>query len=249
MTMKQTYRFAELDIGISSIHKGVHRLCRDYISKGRETAFDVETGEADIDFERERSVREDAYEGVSVQEFPDEYLETLAVYRKISERMPAYDTILFHGSCVAVDGEGYLFAAKSGIGKSTHTRLWRQLLGERAVMINDDKPLIKITDDGAVVYGTPWDGKHRLSTNTSVPLKAVCILERAKENTIRPVTALEAYPMLLQQTYRPLDAEAMKKTLSLIDRLAETVSLWKLGCNMEPEAAETAYEAMKGGKE
>ena len=247
--MKQTYRFAELDIGISSIHEGVHRLCRNYLSEEGETAFDVEMDQADIDFERERSAREDAYEGLPVQEYRDEYLETLAVYRKISERMPAYDTILFHGSCVAVDSEGYLFAAKSGTGKSTHARLWRQLLGERAVMVNDDKPLIRITDGGAVIYGTPWDGKHRLSTNASVPLKAVCILERAKENTIRPVTVAEAYPMLLQQTYRPSDAEAMEKTLTLIDRLAGAVSLWKLGCNMEPEAAETAYKAMKGGTE
>ena len=52
--------------------------------------------------------------------------------------------------------------------------------------------------------------------------------------------------MLLQQVYRPADAEAMKKTLVLIDRLAAVTPLYRLGCNMDPEAAQVAYRAMKG---
>ena len=159
--------------------------------------------------------------------------------------MPFRDTFLFHGSAVAVDGAAYLFTARSGTGKSTHTRLWREMLGDRAVMVNDDKPLIRLTEDGAVVYGTPWNGKHRLGTNISVPLKAVCILERAKQNTIRAITREEAFPMLIQQSYRPLDPAALAKTLSLVDRLSRTVSLYRLGCNMDPEAAELSYNIMK----
>jgi hypothetical protein len=239
------YCFAGVKVGISSLSPEVHALCADYRAEGV-AAFSVTTTRADIDFEREKSAREDAAAGIPVRQYPDGYLETLAVYRKIAERMPEHDTILFHGSCVAVDGAGYLFAAKSGAGKSTHARLWRELLGERAVMVNDDKPLLRLADGGAVACGTPWDGKHRLSANTSVPLKAVCILERAARNAIRPVTAAEAYPLLLQQTYRPMDAAALAKTLALVDRLAASVSFWRLGCNMEPEAAQIAYEAMKG---
>ena len=154
------------------------------------------------------------------------------------------DTILFHGSVIAVDGIGYLFTAKSGTGKSTHTRLWREMLGERAVMINDDKPLISLSENGIMVYGTPWDGKHRLSTNIGVPLKAVCILERAEENRIVPITKKDAYNMLMQQVYRPTGAEGMMKTLALIDRLAAGVKLYSLGCNISPQAAEIAYRTM-----
>ena len=47
-------------------------------------------------------------------------------------------------------------------------------------MVNDDKPLVHITDAGPVIYGTPWDGKHRLSRNIAVPVKAVCILRKMK---------------------------------------------------------------------
>ena len=246
MTMTKIYKIAERNIAVSSLHNEVHCLCADYRSLDASPDFSVQTTQEDIDFEREKSAREDEIEGIPVRQFTDGYLETLAVYRKIAERMPDYDTILFHGSCVAVDRVGYLFTAKSGTGKSTHTRLWRELLRERAVMVNDDKPLIRMTDAGAVICGTPWDGKHRLSTSIAVPLKALCILERAEKNTIRKISAAEAYPMLLQQAYRPLDSMALDKTLTLIDRLAASVSLWRLGCNTEIEAARAAYETMKG---
>lgn len=239
------YRIAGRIIEIAGLYPDIHALCADYRAEGA-VDFAVETAQADIDFERVKSARADTLAGIPTRHFPDGYLETLAVCRKIAERMPDYDTVLFHGSCVAVDGVGYLFTAKSGTGKSTHTRLWRELFGTRAVMVNDDKPMIRLTDNGAEACGTPWNGKHRLSSNIAVPLKAICILERAEQNVIRPVTETEAYPMLLQQTYRPADAAAMAKTLTLTDRLAASVSLWRLGCNMEPEAARVAYDAMKG---
>ena len=245
--MKQNYKIAGQLIGISSFYEQVHCLCSDYRFPAAVQDFSVQTVQADIDIEREKSAREDEKEGIPIRQFSDDYLETLAVYRKIAEQMPAYDTFLFHGSCVTVDGVGYLFTAKSGTGKSTHTRLWRELLGGRAVMVNDDKPLIRVNPDGtATVYGTPWDGKHHLSTNIAVPLKAICILEGAEQNTIRQITAGEAYSMLLQQAYRPMDSMALSKTLTLIDRLVASVSLWRLGCNTDIEAAEVAYEAMKG---
>ena len=244
--MTNTYKFAQLKIGVTSLYSDVHRLCADYRTSDIPLDFSVTTSQPDIDFERRKSASEDEKEGIPVRKFSDGYLETLAVYRKIAERMPDYDTILFHGSCVAVDGIGYLFTAKSGTGKSTHARLWREFLGDRAVTVNDDKPLIRITKDGATVFGTPWDGKHRLSANIAVPLKAVCILERAEQNAIRPISAKEAYPMLLQQVYRPMDSIALNKTLTLVDRLAFSVGLWRLGCNKNIEAAQVAFEAMKG---
>ena len=239
------YRFADKNIEIRSIFSDIRNLCEAYQVNGVPD-FTISTTRSDIDFERVKSSQEDAFEGIPTRQFSDGYLESLAIYRKIAEILPEYDTLLFHGSCVAVDGIGYLFTAKSGTGKSTHTRLWRELLGSRAVMVNDDKPLIRVTEDGAIVYGTPWDGKHRLSTNIAVPLKALCILERAENNTIHPISAGEAYPMLLQQAYRPMDGTAMRKTLTLIDKLAASVNLWRLGCNTDIEAAELAYHAMKG---
>lgn len=238
------YKFAEKTVEINSLYDEVHELCKGYECESV-ADFVVTIAQHDIDFEREKSYKENIIEGEPVIDYPDSYLETLAVYRKIADEMIKYDTILFHGSVVAVDGVGYLFTAKSGTGKSTHTRLWRQLFGERAVMINDDKPLIRLTDDGAVVYGTPWNGKHRLGSNACVPLKAICVLERDANNHIEKVDKKSVYSMLLQQIYRPKEPQLMMKVLPLVDKLSAKVGLYRLGCNMDIEAARVAYEGMQ----
>ena len=113
-------------------------------------------------------------------------------------------------------------------------------------MINDDKPLIRIPESGSpLIYGTPYDGKHRLSSNLCVPLKAICLLERAEHNTICRCTAKELYPALMEQLYRPSDRSATVKVLELFDQTLRNVKLFRLSCNMDPEAAQIAYEAMR----
>ena len=236
---------ADRVVCVDSLYDEVHDYCRDYLTD-KEAEYTVTTDKSDIDSERQRSANEDRFEGRPVQVYSDSYLEELAVYRKIAEKMPDFDTVLFHGSVVAVDGVGYLFTAKSGTGKSTHTRLWREYFGSRAVMVNDDKPLISVNDNGIIVYGTPYNGKHRLGCNMSVPLKAICIITRGEKNSIVRIDKSEAYAMLLQQVYRPQDPVQMAKTLKLVDKLAASVELYKLACNMDIEAAEVAYNAMKG---
>lgn len=241
--MVNRYKIADKVVEVTSIYAEVHEYCADYLTD-EPADYSITTTQADIDFEREKSAREDEVEGILIRHFSDSYLEELAVYRKIAEKMLDFDTVLFHGSVVAVDGVGYLFTAKSGTGKSTHTRLWREYFGERAVMVNDDKPLLHISDT-VTVYGTPYNGKHRLGTNISVPLNAICILNRSADNHIKPISFEQAYNMLLQQVYRPADMLKMAKTLELVDRLADSVKLYKLGCNMDISAAQVAYEGMK----
>lgn len=243
--MTNTYQIAGVRVRISSRFGLVHRLCADYLAQG-EADISVDVGQADLAFERKRAAAQSEYDGSDPSGYSDPYIETLAVYRKIAEQLPLYDCVLMHGSCVAVDGSAYLFTAKSGTGKSTHTRLWRELLGERAVMVNDDKPILKVTDSGVIAYGTPWDGKHRLSSNVAVPLKSVCVLQRGETNVIKRISVRDAYPVLLQQIYRPADAAALAKTLTLIDKLTEKVGLFRLWCDISLDAARTSYDAMKG---
>ncbi len=240
-----TCSFAGTNVRIRALYPETEAFCRDYLTNG-EPLFTVETTSEDIAYERTISDRTAIAEGRKPYRFTDEYLETLAVYRKLAVAMSSCDTILFHGSVIAVDGEAYLFTAPSGTGKSTHARLWRRLFGERAYMVNDDKPLLKISDSGVLAYGTPWDGKHRLSRNVSVPLKAICLLERGAKNEIMPCTPAEIYPNLLGQTYRPKETEPMLRVLNLVDRLAQGVALYRLHCNMELDAARVSYEGMSG---
>ena len=236
--IENTYRISDKNILISSIHESVHSLCKDYLIASSDQItvdFEVKTSQDDIDYERAKNT-----DG----EYSDGYLETLAVYRKISEKMIEFDTFLFHGSCIAIDGQGILFTAKSGVGKSTHAKNWCELFGDRVLMVNDDKPLIHVDDNQVTIYGTPYNGKHKRGSNISVPLKAICIIERDKQNSIKRISFKEAFPILLQQTYRPDNKELYASAINLIEKMSKQLNYYNLHCNMDIESAGVAYEGI-----
>ncbi len=236
--MRFRIRLAELNMSVTCIHPQVVSFCREYMTEDpAPDCMDIVVEREDIDREREMPINRD-------HRYSDAYLETLALYRKIAERTPAYDAVLFHGSVLSLDGDGYLFTAPSGTGKSTHARLWRERFGDRVRMVNDDKPLLRIKDDAVIAYGTPWNGKHHLGENCSARLRGICRLSRGAENRIESVSWEEVYPLLLQQTYRPHTSEMLAKTLRLVGRIGSAVPLYHLHCNMEPEAAEISRRGM-----
>lgn len=241
-------KLAQREILICCNFAATREFCRDYRicpPEDERRAIRVTVLPQDI-FEERRAAQKE-YGTTGALQFSDEYLETLAVYRKIADQMPLYGTILFHGSVVAVDGQAYLFTAKSGTGKSTHTALWRNCFKERAIMINDDKPLLSVCEDGQIIaYGTPWQGKHGLGTNLGLPLRSICVLERGKENEIISLEKEQAFVTLYQQTYRPtVHTDVIGRTLEILQKVME-IPIWRLKCNISKEAVRVAYEAMSG---
>ena len=175
------------------------------------------------------------------RKFTDPFLERAAIQRQFADFLLNRNILLFHGSTVALDGFAYLFTAKCGTGKSTHTRLWREVF-PTAQMVNDDKPFLEISESGVIAHGSPWSGKHGLSENISVPLKGICILHRGPENKIQPISPAEAMDMLLAQGYCPEESRAKFQTLT--NALANTVALWSMECTKDPEAAKVSHDAM-----
>lgn len=236
-------RLADKVVAISANYATTKQFCRNYLLDEFPSKVDIEvnvTQEA-MEFERE--------EAKKTETFSDRYLETLVVHRQIAEQMTNYHTVLFHGSAIAVDGEVYLFTAPSGTGKSTHTRLWRERFGDRAFMVNDDKPFLHLEEDGSItVYGAPWDGKHHLSRNVGLPLKGICILEQAPENQIKRLSQKESFQTIYLQTYRTTkDAAVMKHTLEVLSKIME-YPIWHLKCTISQEAVSLSYEALSGKK-
>lgn len=240
-----TIRIAGNAVAVTSKSRYSRKNCEAYLCDD-EPDFAVELKPQDIDFERVVAEQERAMEGLPKKVFADYVLERTALQRKIAEKFFEYDILLFHGSVIAVDGEGYLFTAKSGTGKSTHTRLWREMLGERAIMVNDDKPFLRVLPDRVFVCGSPWNGKHSLGSNIDVPLKAICIVERGESNEITQISNNEAVPMLLQQSNRPLQPALLPKYLELVEKIANKTNFYRLKCNMDPEAALISYQTMSG---
>lgn len=178
-------------------------------------------------------------------DFSDGYLESLEIYRIICRRILDYDAMLMHCAAVCVDGEAYLFTALSGTGKTTHINLWREKFGDRFLVVNGDKPIVRLKDGRFFVCGTPWRGKENYGHNVVAPIKAICILERGEKNEIRKIQPHEAISTVLTQTLRTDDINETEKVLMLIDKLLGNVPFYVLRCNMEKEAAEVSYNGMQ----
>lgn len=178
--------------------------------------------------------------------WPDELGEYMATGSSFYKQLLDFGGMMLHSSAVVVDGQAYLFTADSGTGKSTHTKLWLEKFGDRAFILNDDKPALRLEDDGWYAYGTPWSGKHDISVDTRVPLAGIAVVERGEENSIESFGGITAIHAILKQVNRPKQKEYREKLLELLDKLITQVPVWKLRCNMEPEAAEVSYQAMSG---
>ncbi len=226
---------------VTSLFDSTRDYCRAYLTE--ETPhFSIAVTPGDLAFEQEELRREAVEEGMRVRTFTDPFLDRAAVQRGFARHLFDRGTLLFHGSAVAVDGRGYVFTARCGTGKSTHTRLWRELLGDRAVMINDDKPFLRITEEGIWVCGAPWSGKHGLENNIQVPLGGICILHRGRENRIEPLAPGEAAAFLTAQCYAPPGREG--ELAARVEELANRTPLWRMECTRELPAAQTAVTAM-----
>lgn len=238
-----TIEIAGCRAAVTSLFASTRDYCGRYLAEG-EPHFRIAVTRQDLTFEQEALRQEALEEGIRIRMFTDPFLERTAIQRKLAEFLFDRDVLMTHGSTVAVEGKAYLFTAKCGTGKSTHTRLWRQVFGQRAVMVNDDKPFLKLTAGGVLACGSPWSGKHGLDSNITVPLQGICILERGQENHIQRITAEEALPMLLHQSYCPLEPSKRGRFEELVQQLAEKTPLWHMHCNMSPEAPLVSHRAM-----
>ena len=225
---------------VHSLFESTRDYCKSYLTE-EAPEFTITVAPEDLAFEQADLLAEAKAEGMKPRKFTDPFLDRAAIQRKFADFLLNRNILLFHGSTVALDGFAYLFTARCGTGKSTHTRLWREVF-EGAQMVNDDKPFLEITESGVIAHGSPWSGKHGLSENISVPLKGICILHRGPENKIAPLTGSEAMEMLLAQGYCP--AEFQEEFQNLTKALAQTVPLWSMECTKDPEAAKVSHAAM-----
>lgn len=170
-----------------------------------------------------------------------QYMGTAAYFAR---HLLLHQGTYLHASAILLDGKAYLFSAFSGTGKSTHTEKWCRLFGAR--YLNDDKPALRLVDGVWMAYGTPWSGKHDLSSPEGAPIGGIAFLRRGQENSISPMSSVQAVHNLMRQSQWKLPMDQMQVQLDLVDDLLRTVPVWDLVCRNDDEAAWVACEAMTG---
>lgn len=230
------YRIADLNIGIKNHSDFTKNYMKEYLSSSNDVDFAVTVTDEMLREEKD----------ISVEEVPERYHEITAILRAICyEILEKYNGFFFHCSCLEYKGEAYIFTAKSGTGKSTHARLWREVLKDEVTMINDDKPIVRLINDKFYIYGTPWNGKHRLSNNIKAPIKAIFYLEQAKENSVSKLDTLSSITRLLSQTILPDSKDSMNHLIDMLENLVSITPVYELKCNISHEAVHTALSSLK----
>ena len=239
--MDFTIRIADTNILIHSVYPRVYKLCSDYL-------VDANT-KPDIELCIDEHMINDEYG--RLKQFGEEtsslgMVENLLVYKCIAETLLERNVFLMHGAVIAVNNNSFLFTGKSGTGKTTHIQKWIDSV-EGSFVVNGDKPLIAINDNGVFACGTPWCGKERFGKNINVPLQSIVFMERSSENHIMPVSFKSIFTSFLEQIYQPEAAEKMKKTLELMKKTSEFVSFYKFYFNnYKEDSFQTSYDALIG---
>lgn len=226
-----------ITVGIDNKYDYIEKLASDYLT---DTAPDFTVTVTEEEIDRERDMSE--YKNLSRA-----YFESVVAYRHIAEVLPTCDAFVFHGSVLAIGGKAYIFTALSGVGKTTHTRLWLSEFANECHVLNGDKPVLRYKDGKFYACGTPWRGKEMYGIHQTLPLGGIAFLERGKENSAEKISVDSALKRLALQVYKPKERRAAISSLMLMDKVLKQVPLVKLKCNMNPDAAHVARAALVDG--
>ena len=224
-----------ISVGIDNKYDYIEKLASDYLTD-KAPDFTVTVTEEEIDRERDMS---------EYKNLPRAYFESVVAYRHIAEILPTLDAFVFHGSVLAMGGKAYIFTALSGVGKTTHTRLWLSEFADKCHVLNGDKPVIRYKDGVFYACGTPWRGKEMYGIHETLPLGGIAFLERGEENGAFPISVSDALKRLAVQVYKPKDRMGAIASLSLMDRALRELHLVRIECNMHPSAAHVARRALE----
>lgn len=218
------YKISELLVEIPSTGDMSER-CKEYITENKGISADI-------------TIRADLYNFDRWSTLSNEMAIYMESGRLFYSHLLNFNGLMLHASAIEYNGKAYLFSGPSGMGKSTHTRLWQSLYGDAVQVFNDDKPALRRLDNGWFAYGTPWCGKDGINQNKKVPLGGICFLKRGEENKIRCLSNKESVTKIWSQTIRYWkDVKNLDLLMNLVDNLVREIPIFELECLPNEEAA------------
>ncbi len=130
-----------------------------------------------------------------------------------------------------LDTKGLLFAGKSGCGKSTTARLWHKY--SKAMVLNDDRIIMRKLNSKFFIYGSPWHGEfsdYLASRIESAPLKKLFFIYHSPKNIARQISEKEAFSILYPALFPTFwDKECLENIASFCQDLVKKVPCYSLG--------------------
>lgn len=157
----------------------------------------------------------------------------------------AHRTIKIHASVTELNGKALVFLGKSGTGKSTHSRLWREFV-PGCTLLNDDEPLIRVFENEPVrVYGAPWSGSTPCYKNESAEVVAFVHLYQSPDNKLTKLKSVEALSLLYASAAMlRSDVDNKNMMLDIVADILQRVPMYRLDCRPDYEAVSLTRELL-----
>ena len=135
--------------------------------------------------------------------------------------------VLVHAAGWHMNDSGWMFAGKSGAGKSTISNLIVEQTG--ATFLSDDRIVVRKIGSDFLMYGTPWPGDAGYAVNESVPLKGIFFLSKGAQNDIKRLTISDAIARLMPVVSIPwYDREKVALMMDFCDALMGCIPMYEL---------------------
>lgn len=228
--MIKKYKIADVVIEMEQNCSETAHWYQPYVYEGEEEpVFSISPNQKRMDYLVENGV------DISVGD-----AENMVLCTDFNRNLMKYYGSYIHSSALLFDGKAYLFSANSGVGKSTHTKKWIERFGDRAVIINDDKPSFRFIDGKCIIYGTPFAGGTDVQKNVSAELGALVFIERSEENYLEKIPVSKAIALLLEQSPRRANEAIGDRQLEMYSLLLSSYPSYLLHCNLDDSAVDAA---------
>ena len=155
-----------------------------------------------------------------------------------------HNVITLHGVLMEHEGRGIILSAPSGIGKTTHARLWRDT--RNALIINGDRATCSLEEGRWVGFGLPWSGSSGEQINRSVPIAAMVVLRQDIENHVQQLEGLEKFEAFMSNLLYPSwDRKMTEKALDMADAFLSEIPVLRLQCRPDSGAVEVLECALR----
>jgi len=144
----------------------------------------------------------------------------------LNEIVSESNGFMIHASGVNDHGNGYLFSAVSGTGKTTMADLWVQ---KGATVINDDRLIVRSSVEGNFyIHNTPMP--YYQDERKTAPLKACFLLKQSTENYISRLNEIQGVLGLMGNCIQHLyNQSRIENHMSLIQKLVQQCKVFEVG--------------------
>jgi hypothetical protein len=179
------------------------------------------------------------YRAAAAESFPEELFHAIRFFYLYLAQMRGRFAI--HSSSILYCGKAWLFSGSSGTGKSTHTKLWTDLLS--AKLLNGDLNLVALENGQPVVYGIPWCGTSGVCTTKQYPLGGIILLRKADHDHFEPLHSDESQLCISQRMISPAwTKEQLLANLDFSAQLVPHIFCGRLYCTISDSAVMTVKE-------